>query len=104
MDNEKIEDVYSRKIRAGKRSYFFDVKLSRKNLYYLTITESIRQMNTNEYKKHRVVVYPEDFNKFLEATQEVIDRIKTKYMPDYDYKKFDESFENFEGGEEDSDE
>ena len=52
MDNEKIEDVYSRKIRAGKRSYFFDVKLSRNNLYYVAITESIKVHNTNEYKKN----------------------------------------------------
>lgn len=96
MDNEKIEDVYSRKIRAGKRSYFFDVKLSKNNLYYVAITESIKQQNSNEYKKHRVVIYPEDFNKFLDAAQEVIDRVKTKYMPDYDYKKFDEYSENFD--------
>lgn len=100
MDNEKIEDVYSRKIRAGKRSYFFDIKLSKNNLYYIAITESIKIHNTNEYKKHRVVVYPEDFNKFLETAQEVIDKVKTKYMPDYDYKKFDEYSENFESEDE----
>ena len=99
MDNEKIEDVYSRKIRAGKRSYFFDVKLSKKNLYYLAITESIKQLNSNEYKKHRVVIYPEDFNKFLEASQEVIEKIKKEYMPNYDYKKFDEINESTKSAE-----
>ena len=75
------EDVYSKPVRAGKRTYFFDVKATKGNDYYLTITESKRRVDSNghfAYDKHKIFLYKEDFEKFAEGLQEVVDYIKTK--------------------------
>lgn len=73
------EDVFSKPIRAGKRTYFFDVKATRGNDYYLTITESKKKVEENgsfSFDKHKIFLYKEDFEKFTEGLQEVIDYIK----------------------------
>lgn len=73
------EDVYSKPIRAGKRTYFFDVKATKGNDYYLTITESKRRVDKDghfAYDKHKIFLYKEDFDKFAEGLQEVIEYIK----------------------------
>ena len=74
------EDVYSKPVRAGKRTYFFDVKSTRgNNDYYLTITESKRRTGADgnfTYDKHKIFLYKEDFEKFAEGLSEVIDYIK----------------------------
>ena len=74
------EDVYSKPVRAGKRTYFFDVKATKgNNDYYLTITESKRrqeQDGTFSYDKHKIFLYKEDFEKFREGLDEVIAYIK----------------------------
>lgn len=74
------EDVYSKPVRAGKRTYFFDVKTTKgQNDYYLTITESKRRQNpdgTFNYDKHKIFLYKEDFEKFSEGLAEVVDYIK----------------------------
>lgn len=74
------EDVYSKPIRAGKRTYFFDVKSTRgQKDYYLTITESRRRNNPDgsyTYDKHKIFLYKEDFEKFAEGLQEVVEYIK----------------------------
>lgn len=74
------EDVYSKPVRAGKRTYFFDVKSTRgNNDYYLTITESKRRTGADGnfiYDKHKIFLYKEDFEKFAEGLSEVIDYIK----------------------------
>jgi len=73
------EDVYSKPVRAGKRTYFFDVKATKGNDYYLTITESKRRVDSNghfAYDKHKIFLYKEDFEKFAEGLQEVVDYIK----------------------------
>ena len=89
MDNQKgREEVYSVKIRAGKRTYFFDVKSTRSNDYYITITESKRRFGSDGYDKHKIFLYKEDFNKFVGALNETIDHIKDDLMPDYDYDEF----------------
>lgn len=70
--------IHTQTIRAGKRTYFFDVKSTRNNEYYLTITESKKRFNENGkfyYEKHKVFLYPEDFQKFTDALNEVIDFI-----------------------------
>ncbi len=88
MENEKNFDkngVYSKRVRAGKRrTYFFDVRTTRANDYYLTITES-KKREDDTYERHKVFIYKEDFMKFLNAMQETIDYIKTDLLPDYDF-------------------
>ena len=75
------EDIYSKPVRAGKRTYFFDVKATKGNDYYLTITESKRKVDHNgqyAYDKHKIFLYKEDFEKFAEGLEEVIKYIKAK--------------------------
>lgn len=93
MNNEnnetKIESVYSTRIRAGKRrTYFFDVRATRGNDYFLTITESRKRFDNNGYDRHKVFIYKEDFNKFIKAITEAIDFVKTELMPDFDFDAF----------------
>ena len=79
------EDIYSKPVRAGKRTYFFDVKATKGNDYYLTITESKRRVDTNgnfAYDKHTIFLYKEDFEKFAEGLEEVVNYIKTKCIND----------------------
>lgn len=86
---EGRDEVYSEKIRAGKRTYFFDVRSTRSNDYYITITESKRKFNGRGYDKHKIFLYKEDFNKFLGSLIKTIDHVKTELLPDYDYEEFD---------------
>ncbi len=90
MDNgNNRSEVYSTKIRAGKRTYFFDVKETRSSDYYITITESKRRFSGDGYDKHKIFLYKEDFNKFVNCLNETIDYVKTELLPDYDYEEFD---------------
>lgn len=73
------DDLFSKSIRAGKRTYFFDVKSTRGNDLYMTITESKRRYTEDgrqHYEKHKLFLYKEDFDKFVDGLQETIDRIK----------------------------
>ncbi len=75
------DDVFSKPVRAGKRTYFFDVKATKGNDYYLTITESKRKIENDGkyvYDKHKIFLYKEDFEKFSEGLKEVIDYIKER--------------------------
>jgi len=84
-----MESVYSKRIRAGKRrTYFFDVRATRSNDYYLTITESRKKFNEDGYDRHKIFLYKEDFNKFLKALTEAIDYVKTDLMPDFDFDAY----------------
>ena len=85
------DEIYSERVRAGKRTYFFDVKATRSEDYYLTITESKRKFNDDgfTYEKHKIFLYKEDFNKFLEALNGTIDHVKTELLPDVDFTEFD---------------
>ena len=89
-DNGKVE-IYSQRVRAGKRTYFFDVKATRSNDYYLTITESKRKYKDDGYyyEKHKIFLYKEDFNKFVEAMNVTVDHVKTELLPDVDFTQFD---------------
>lgn len=91
MENSRNSrsEVYSSKIRAGKRTYFFDVKATRGNDYYITITESKRRFGESGYDKHKIFLYKEDFNKFLSTLEDTINHVKTELLPDYDYEEFD---------------
>ena len=92
-----MESVYSQRIRAGKRrTYFFDVRETRGNDYYLTITESRKKFNEDGYDRHKIFLYKEDFNKFLKGMTEAIDFVKTDLMPDFDFDAFNhENTENY---------
>lgn len=74
------DEVFSKAVRAGKRTYFFDVKATRAEDYYLTITESKRRFNNETQKfffeKHKLFLYKEDFGKFSEGLEEAINKIK----------------------------
>src|SRR3954465_11609741 len=84
-----MESIYSKRIRAGKRrTYFFDVRATRGNDYYLTITESRKRFNDNGYDRHKIFLYKEDFNKFIKALTEAVDFVKTDLMPDFDFDAF----------------
>ena len=85
------DEIYSERVRAGKRTYFFDVKSTRSNDYYLTITESKRRFKDDGfvYEKHKIFLYKEDFNKFMEALNETVNHVKTELLPDVDFDDFD---------------
>ncbi len=98
MDKERrFESVYSKKVRAGKRrTYFFDVRRTKGDDYYLTLTESTKKLHNNHYERHKIFLYKEDFNRFLSSLEEVISHIKTELMPGFDYEEFDRRQEEWE--------
>ena len=99
-NDKKMESVYSKRIRAGKRrTYFFDVRATRGNDYFLTITESRKRFDDNGYDRHKIFLYKEDFNKFIKALGEAIDYVKTDLMPDFDFDAFNHEYSDSESGE-----
>jgi len=95
-----MESVYSKRIKAGKRrTYFFDVRETRGNDFYLTITESRKRFDSEGYDRHKIFLYKEDFNKFIKGLGEAIDYVKTDLMPDFDFDAFnhDTPYEGEEG-------
>ena len=82
------EEVFSKKVRAGKRTYFFDVKATRGEEYYITIKESTRKFEDGGYVKHKIFLYKEDFNKLNEAFTETVNYVKSDLMPEYDFDEF----------------
>jgi len=88
-----MESVYSKRIRAGKRrTYFFDVRATRGNDYFLTITESRKRFNEDGYDRHKIFLYKEDFNKFIKALGETVDYVKTDLMPNFDFDAFNHDY------------
>jgi hypothetical protein len=78
-DSAEREEIHSKAVRAGKRTYFFDVKATRRNDYYLTITESKKRFNRDGkffYEKHKLFLYKEDFDKFADSLNEIIQFIR----------------------------
>lgn len=99
--NHKQDTVYSLKMKAGKRrTYFFDVRRTKGDDYYLTLTESTKKIHGDGYERHKIFLYKEDFNRFMEFLQGAIDHVKTDLMPDYDYDEFNRNEED-EGEQED---
>ena len=86
--NYDREEVFSKKVRAGKRTYFFDVKTTKSEDYFITITESKRRYEDGGYVKHKIFLYKEDFNKFSEAFTETVNYVKSDLMPEYDFDEF----------------
>ena len=86
-NREDKPEIYSQKIRAGKRKYFFDIKSTRSSDYYITITESKKKFKEDGFffEKHKIFLYKEDILKFTEALQETIDYLKNELLPEYDF-------------------
>jgi hypothetical protein len=82
------QEIYSKKIRAGKRTYFFDVKSTKANDYFITITESKKRFEDGSFIEHKIFLYKEDFNKFTEALVDTVDYVKTELMPEYNFDEF----------------
>lgn len=100
MDNERyakrFESVYSKKVRAGKRrTYFFDVRRTKGEDYFLTLTESTARQDGG-YERHKIFLYKEDLNRFIEALEETANYLKTELMPQYDYDEFARRQEEYE--------
>lgn len=79
MEMNDRDEIYSKPVRAGKRTYFFDVKATRNNDYYLTITESKKKLEkdgSQNYEKHKIFLYKEDFDKFAEGLDNAVAYIK----------------------------
>jgi len=85
------DEIFSEKVKAGKRTYFFDVKATRSNDYYLTITESKKRFKEDgfTYEKHKIFLYKEDFNKFMDALINTVNHVKHELMPNVDFTQFD---------------
>ena len=89
-DFNQKENVYSSKVRAGKRrTYFFDVRKTKGEDYYITITESTRKFNDDGYERHKIFLYKEDFNRFLNSLNDTVNHVKTELMPDFDYEIYE---------------
>ncbi|MBK7763586.1 MAG: DUF3276 family protein [Bacteroidetes bacterium] len=83
------ETIFSKRLKAGKlRTYFFDVRSTRSNDYFITLTESKKRFQDGGYDRHKIFLYKEDFNKFLKALSETIEYVKTDLMPDFDFDAF----------------
>lgn len=84
-ETDGSEDVYSKVVRAGKRTYFFDVKSTRNGDLFLTITESRKRVNpdgTSRFEKNKIFLYKEDFDKYADGLNDVVEFIKQN-KPDY---------------------
>lgn len=92
-----LDNVFSEKVNAGKRrTYFFDVKETQGEDFYVTITESTRRADGEGYNRHKIFLYKEDFNRFQEGLDKAINHIKTELLPNYDYEEFDRKHEEWE--------
>ena len=89
-NRDSQEEIFSKRVRAGKRTYFFDVKATRNNDYYITITESKRsKFDDGNFVKMKIHLYKEDFNKFSDGLAETIGHVKTTLLPEYDFDEYD---------------
>ncbi len=91
-DSKFNQEIHSKVVRAGKRTYFFDVKSTRNEEFYLTITESKKRFEDNgsfHYEKHKIFLYREDFEKFTECLQEIIEYINNNQSETPEDKKPD---------------
>jgi hypothetical protein len=87
MEDHDREELFSRAVRAGKRTYFFDVKSTRRGEYYLTLTESKKRFSRDgkfHFEKHKLFLYKEDFEKFIEGLNETIEYIRAHQVELFD--------------------
>jgi hypothetical protein len=99
-NNRNSESLFSKRIKAGKRrTYFFDVRATRGNDYFITITESKKRFDDNGYDRHKMFLYKEDFNKFIVALTETVNYVKTDLMPDFDFDAYNHDQDAEEGAQ-----
>lgn len=104
-DTGGYENIYSNKMRAGRRrTYFFDVKKTKSDDYYVSITESTKKFNSTGYERHKIFLYKEDFHKFISELQATIDYVKTNLMPDFDYDAVEKRQAEWEASKKSSEE
>ena len=96
-DKREIEDIFSKKVRAGRRTYFFDVRSTKAGDYYMTLTESVRDFNKDgvpSYRKHKLYLYKEDFAEFNSSLKETCDFIIENKGEEVISEKHDKDFES----------
>ncbi|MEE9226072.1 MAG: DUF3276 family protein [Bacteroidota bacterium] len=80
MENNYRDEIFTRRVRAGKRTYFFDVKATKSEKdFYITITES-KRVGEEEYEKHKIFLYKEDFDKFINALNETVVYVQNELL------------------------
>ncbi len=80
MENTYKDEIFTKRVRAGKRTYFFDVKSTKSEKdFYITITES-KRVGEEEYEKHKIFLYKEDFDKFHDALEETVAHVKSQLL------------------------
>ncbi|PKP22550.1 MAG: DNA-binding protein [Bacteroidetes bacterium HGW-Bacteroidetes-21] len=95
--DRKREEIFSKAVKAGKRTYFFDVKATRKDDYYITITESKKKTSPDGsffYEKHKIFLYKEDFEKFIDGLNEVVDYVRINKADSFEPDKTEENLTN----------
>ncbi|GJQ21681.1 MAG: hypothetical protein HBSIN02_20360 [Bacteroidia bacterium] len=81
LEQQYKDEIFTKRVRAGKRTYFFDVKSTKSEKdFYITITES-KRIGEEEYEKHKIFLYKEDFQKFLDALDETVEHIQKQLLP-----------------------
>lgn len=100
-NNERNNEIFfTQRLKAGKRrTYFFDVRSTKGNDYFITLTESKKRFDDNGYERHKIYIYKEDFNKFHKALGEAINHVKTELLPDFDFDAFNHEYPEGEEGE-----
>lgn len=90
MENNGYKDeIFTKRVRAGKRTYFFDVKSTKSEKdFYITITES-KRVGEDEYEKHKIFLYKEDFEKFRDALTETVEHVQTQLLESVPIEKQD---------------
>lgn len=105
-EKRTFENIYSKRVRAGKRrTYFFDVRETKGKDYFITITESKKRFNDDGYDRHKLFIYKEDFNKFITAMIETVDYVKSDLLPDFDFDAFnheDDEYDDYQDQNESS--
>ncbi|MCB0689637.1 MAG: DUF3276 family protein, partial [Saprospiraceae bacterium] len=85
------------------RTYFFDVRRTKGEDFYITLTESTKRFNGDGYERHKIFLYKEDFNRFMEGLEETVNYIKSELLPDYDYDEYTRRNKEWEERNEDED-
>lgn len=81
LENQYKDEIFTKRVRAGKRTYFFDVKATKSEKdFYITITES-KRVGEEDYEKHKIFLYKEDFQKFSDALGETVHYVERNLLP-----------------------
>lgn len=95
--NNRSENVYSSRVKAGKRrTYFFDIRQTKGDDYFLSLTESTKRFNGDGYDRHKLFLYKEDLNRFVQGLEDAVKFFKEELMPDYDYDEYTKRQEEWE--------